>query len=48
MEQKTEKKRNAFARALRFIFIHNWGLKLAAIVTAAALWFVTAGFTPLV
>lgn len=40
---ETEKKRNPFVRFLRFVFVRNWGLKVTAVVTAAALWLLAAG-----
>ncbi|MCL2375055.1 MAG: hypothetical protein FWC82_00800 [Firmicutes bacterium] len=36
---------NKFARAMKFIFVKNIGLKIAAIVTAGVLWAITVGFS---
>ena len=37
------KKPNRAVRFLRFVFVHNWGLKLTALVAAAVLWLITVG-----
>lgn len=43
MPNTEKKKKNRFARALHFIFIRNWGLKLTAVITAVGLWVLSVG-----
>lgn len=43
MQQKNVKKSNVIVRALAFIFVKNWALKISAIVIAAAIWFLAIG-----
>lgn len=44
VEEKTPVKTgNKFTRFMRRVFVHNWGLKLTAIVTAVVLWLITVG-----
>lgn len=43
MPDTEKKKKNRFVRALYCIFVHNWGLKLTAILTAVGLWVLTVG-----
>ncbi len=39
-----KKKQNAFVRFLKFVFVKNIGIKLAAILTAGAVFLLGAGF----
>ena len=43
-KKQPKEKKNGFVRFLRFVFVHNWGLKLTAIVSAVVLWMSTVGF----
>jgi len=36
---------NKFVRAMKFIFVKNIGLKIAAVITAGVLWAITVGFS---
>lgn len=42
-EQTQPKKESRFKKAMHFIFVHNIGLKIAAVVMAAALFVLKAG-----
>lgn len=43
MSESEKKNKNVFVRALRWIFVNNWGLKLTALITAVGLWLLAAG-----
>lgn len=36
-------KKKGFSHILYMIFVHNWGLKLTAILTAGVLWLLAVG-----
>lgn len=43
VHSEKEKRPNGFVRFVRRLFVKNWGLKLAAILSAVALWCISVG-----
>lgn len=46
-KQENEKKQNKFFSVLKKIFVHNFGWKVLAIVSAAVIWALAAGLPTL-